>query len=309
MITIAEGLKAYHIYAQASGHSKSTIRWITSAVTYFSEFLGDKQDISQITANDLRRFIIAFGERRGYVKHPFKPERKEPLAPITVQTYARAIRAFFGHMAAEDLIPANPMQRVKIPKVQIRAVPTFSASEVERLLRAPDRTTSAGFRDFALMFTFIDTAARLSELCNLHEKDVDIEHGSLKVMGKGGIERTVPIGSRVCRALLKYKLKYRPHPIGTDAFWLSEDGGQITLNRVESQIRRYGKKAGLQRCYAHKLRHTGSVLFLRNGGDPFSLQKMLGHTTLQMTRHYCNLADTDVKQAHIKFGVADRLKI
>ena len=70
MITIAEGLKAYRLYAQASGHSKSTIRWIIGAVTYFSEFLGDKQDLSQITANDLRRFIIAFGERRGYVKHP-----------------------------------------------------------------------------------------------------------------------------------------------------------------------------------------------------------------------------------------------
>ena len=309
MITIAEGLKAYRIYAQAAGHSKSTIRWITGAVTYFSEFLGEKQDISQVTANDLRRFIIEFGERPGYMKHPWKPERKEPIAPISVQTYARAIRAFFGHMAAEDLIPANPLQRVKIPKVQTRAVPTFSVSEVERLLRTPDRNTPTGFRDYAMILAFIDTGARLSEICNLREKDVDIEHGSLRVMGKGGIERNVPIGSKLCRILLKYKLKYRPQCVGTEAFWLSEDGEQITLNRVESQIRRYGKQAGLERCYAHKLRHTGSVLFLRNGGDPFSLQKMLGHSTLQMTRHYCNLADTDVKAQHVKFGVGDRLKI
>ena len=236
-------------------------------------------------------------------------ERKELISPISVQTYARAIRAFFGHMAAEDLIPSNPLLRVKIPKVQTRAVPTFSASEIERLLKTPDRATPTGFRDFAIMFTFIDTATRLSEICTLREKDVDIEHGLLRVMGKGGKERTVPIGFKVCKTLLKYKLKYRPQPVGTDAFWLSEDGGQITLNRVESQISRYGKKAGLGRCYPHKLRHTGSVMFVRNGGDPFSLQKMLGHSTLNMTRHYCNLADTDVKQAHVKFGVADRLKI
>jgi site-specific recombinase XerD len=127
------------------------------AVTYFSELLGEKQDLSQITGNDLRRFIIEFGERPGYRKHPSKPERKEPISPISVQTYARTIMAFFEHIAAEELIPINPMQRVKIPKVQTRAVPTFSASEVERLLRTPDKNTPTGFRDYAMMLTFIDT--------------------------------------------------------------------------------------------------------------------------------------------------------
>jgi len=67
--------------------------------------------------------------------------------------------------------------------------------------------------------------------------------------------------------------------------------------------------AGLERYYPHKLRHTSSVIYLRNGGDPFSLQKKLGHSSLQMTRHYCELADADVRAAHLKFGVADRLSI
>jgi integrase/recombinase XerD len=127
---------------------------------------------------------------------------------------------------------------------------------------------------------------------------VDIENGYLRVMRKGSKEGFVPIVLKLSRVLIKYRLKYRPQAVGTDAFWLSEDGGPLSLNRVEAQISRYGKKAGLE------LRHTGSVLFLRNGGDPFTLQKMLGHTTLQMTRHYCNLADADVKAQHMKFGVA-----
>jgi site-specific recombinase XerD len=309
MTTISEGLQAYRVYAQAAGHSPRTIGWITGSVRYFSEFMGEQQDIAQITANDLRRFIINWGQRPKFANHPFNPTGDQPVSPISVQTYARGIRAFFGHLAAEELIAANPMQRVKTPKVPTKAVPTFSTGEVERLLRCPDRNTPVGFRDYSLMLTFVDTIARLSELCNLNEKDVDLEGGFLKVMGKGGKERMLPIGNRVCRAFLRYKLKYRPQPIGTEAFWLTPDGARLTPNRVEFRIRRYGKQIGLERCYPHKLRHTGSVMYLRNGGDPFSLQKILGHSSLQMTRHYCNLADTDVKQQHTKFGVADRLKI
>jgi len=82
----------------------------------------------------------------------------------------------------------------------------------------------------------------------------------------------------------------------------------MTAARMEDVIEAHGKSAGLKRCYPHKLRHTGAVLYLRNGGDPFSLQKKLGHSSLQMTRHYSNLADSDVRAQHLKYGVADRLK-
>jgi hypothetical protein len=157
MITISEGLQAYRIYAQAAGHSKRTIGWIESSMRYFAEFLGDKQDISQITANDLRRFIIAWGQRPKFARHPFNRPQNECVSPTSVQTYARGIRAFFGHLASEDLLPINPMQKVKTPKVPTKAVPTFNADEVERLLRCPNRNTPTGFRDYALQLTFIDT--------------------------------------------------------------------------------------------------------------------------------------------------------
>jgi site-specific recombinase XerD len=308
-MTLLEGLKAYRIFAKAAGHSNRTIQWIETSVHYFSEFMGERQDMEQITANDLRRFIIAWNDRPKYAHHPFAEPGKEHISPMTVQTYARAIRAYFGHMAEEEMIPSNPMARVKMPKVPKKIVPTFTSTEIEHLLRMPDKNTSSGFRDFALIMTFIDTNARLSELLNLDEPDVDIENGLIKVMGKGNKQRLIPFGVRTGRLLLKYKMKYRPEPIGTQAFWLSEAGDRLKSPRVEFLIRQYGKRAGLGRCYPHKLRHSGSVLYLRNGGDPFSLQKMLGHTSLQMTRHYCDLADTDVKAAHKKFGVADRLKI
>jgi site-specific recombinase XerD len=309
MITFEEGLQAYRIFAQASGHSKRTIQWITSSVRYFAESLGDKHDVLKVTANDLRRFVISWGQRPKFTEHPYTKAQNENISPVSVQTYARGVRAFFGHLADEEIIPANPMQKVKIPKVTVKSVPTHNVDEVSQLLRMPDKNTPTGFRDFAIMLTILDTHGRLSEICNISCDGINLEAGTLRLMGKGSKERFVPIGAKTCRAILKYKVKYRPQPIGANAFWLTEDGNKISPNRIEVLISKYGEKAGLGRCYPHKLRHTASVLYLRNGGDPFSLQKILGHSSLQMTRHYCNLADTDVKQQHLKFGVGDRLKI
>jgi integrase/recombinase XerD len=310
MATLDDALAAYRICAQAEGRSPKTMRWIMSSVTYFKEFLGpDGQDIDGITGNDLRRFIIELQQRPKFLNHPYNKPRQDKLTAQSIETYARAIRAFFSYLHREEMIDHNPMAKVKMPKVIKKVVPTFSDKEVERLLAQPNKKTDRGFRDYALMLTLVDTAARLSEIADLSVDDADIENGYLRVLGKGGEERYIPFGYKVAKALLKYRLRHRPTPIGTDRFWLTVSGAPLGAERIEKIVKEYGRKAGLKRCYPHKLRHTSSVLYLRNGGDPFSLQKKLGHSSLQMTRHYANLADSDVKAQHLKYGVADRLKV
>ena len=76
----------------------------------------------------------------------------------------------------------------------------------------------------------------------------------------------------LAKALLKYRLKHRPDPLGTERFWLTVDGRPLEGGRIEKIVAEYKRKAGLKRCYPHKLRHTSSVMYLRNGGDPFSLR-------------------------------------
>jgi len=309
MTTLSDALVAYRICAQAEGRSPRTIEWITSSVRYFSEFLGGDPELSNITQHDLRRFIIALQNCFKYRKHPYNKSTQEKLSLRSIETYCRGIRAFFGFLSREELTDTNPMEKVKLPKVPSKVTPTFSTKEVERLLAQPDRTKKHGFRDYTIMLVLVDTGARVSEIANLTVNDADIENGHLRVTGKGGKERHIPFGYKVAKALLKYKLKYRGEPAGNDRFFLSNGGRPISVGRIERVCRRYGEMAGLERCYPHKLRHTSSVIYLRNGGDPFSLQKKLGHSSLQMTRHYCELADADVRAAHLKFGVADRLSI
>jgi len=94
MATLSDALSAYRICAQAEGKSPKAIRWIMSSVSYFSEFLGPKQEISSITANDFRRFIIALQRSTKFRNHPFNKPMPEKLSPQTIETYAWAIRAF-----------------------------------------------------------------------------------------------------------------------------------------------------------------------------------------------------------------------
>jgi site-specific recombinase XerD len=109
--TLSEALTAYRICAQAEGKSPKTVRWIASSVNYFSDFLGpDRQEIENLTCNDLRHFIIALQQRPKFLNHPFNKPKQEKISAQSIQTYARAIRTFFSYLYGEEMIGRNPMQ-------------------------------------------------------------------------------------------------------------------------------------------------------------------------------------------------------
>jgi site-specific recombinase XerD len=309
VMTLQDALVAYRTYARAEGKSPKTIAWINFSVGYFTDFLGlDQQDIATITGNDLRRFIIALREKQKWSNHPYLKSQAK-LSPQSIETYCRGIRALFGFLYREGFIDTNPMAKVKMPSVPETVVPTLSEKDIAKLLAQPNKNSNQGFRDYGIMLTFIDTTLRLSELADLKVDGVDYEQNLLRVMGKGKKERYVPFGHKVAKVLMKYQQKHRPQPVGTDNFWLRFDGKPLSPGRIQKLFTHYAKKAGLKRVYPHLMRHSSSVLYLRYGGDPFTLQRKLGHKTLTMTRHYSQLADTDVRDSHLRYSPADRLKI
>jgi len=311
LTTLSDALAAYRICAKAEGKSPKTVDWIADAIRYFSQFLGDQaNDLGNVNAQSLRQFILALQTKKTFSEHRFTPPQEKPVSPDTVASYTRAIKSFFSFLEREELIPSNPVAKVKVPKTPKRNMPTFSEEDLVRLFAQPDKKTSEGYRDYTIMLTLLDTGLRVSELCGLNVGDVDLTNGYLRVMGKGQRERYVPIGSKVTKALLKYKLSHRSGANGSDNFFLTRDGRPVNKARVQKIIRRYGERAGIKtRPSPHTFRSTKAVLYLRNGGDPFSLQKALGHSSLVMTRRYSNLADSDVRAQHLRYGVADRLKI
>lgn len=159
--------------------------------------------------------------------------------------------------------------------------------------------------------TLLDTGLRCAELCNLTVQDAHIDQGFLKVMGKGSKERVAPIGAAVQKVLLRYLHHFRPEPArpGMDNFFLTLEGLPMAVDGVARMIRRLGQASGVTKLHAHLCRHTFATNYLINGGDVFSLQQILGHTTLEMVRRYVSLAASHVTVQHRKYPPMDRLGV
>ena len=157
----------------------------------------------------------------------------------------------------------------------------------------------------------IDTGLRIEELINLKLADVQINEGWLKIMGKGKKERIVPIGSSVQRALQRYLFRYRPKPAhqGIDSVFLTTDGTPLTSNSLKLMFARLAERSGVHRLHAHLCRHTFATRFLINGGDVFTLQRILGRSTLEMVRHYVNLVSSHITIQHQKYSPLDCLNL
>ncbi|TET14504.1 MAG: hypothetical protein E3J81_06595 [Dehalococcoidia bacterium] len=302
---LARLIQGYRLYARTEGKSDKTITIVANSVSYFEKFLRSEDlppDVTQIGPTEIRAFILYLQQKRRFSGHPFDKTQDRGLSGHTINCYLRSIRVFWSWLVSEEIIQENPLARLKIPKPPKKVIPTFSDVQLRVLLSVIDTSTAEGYRDQAIMLTLLDTALRVSELVNIRLDDLWLEEGLIKVMGKGGKERFVPIGKSIQHILWRHINKYRAEPVTPDCdfLFLARDGRPMTKDRIKKKMSHYGEKAAIKgiRCSLHTLRHTASVKWIRNGGDVFSLQQILGHSTLNMVRVYVNPAQTDVEAAH-----------
>jgi site-specific recombinase XerD len=202
------------------------------------------------------------------------------------------------------------MANVKAPKLEDIIIPTFSQDEIKAMLSYCRPKTFLGERNRALVLCLLDSGLRASELLSLTITDVDYQQGLIKVMGKGKKERLVRIGNNARQQLWRYMLlrdiKAPPH---VQTLWLSEEMRPFTKNGMLLVMHRLGKRAGIRiRCSPHTFRHTFAVSYLRAGGDIFTLQQLLGHSSLEMVKRYSRtLNSDDALKAHQQFSPVDRL--
>ncbi|GAG37852.1 unnamed protein product, partial [marine sediment metagenome] len=241
----------------------------------FLESSGFSTDVAEIGAQELREFILHLQQVKAFEHHPYTRPQDRQLSGHAINCYLRAIRAFWSWLIRDEIILSSPFAKVRIPKPPKKVIPTFSESQLQALLGMIHTSTPIGFRDWSIILMLLDTGIRASELVGLTVKNVNLDDGIVKVNGKGTKERIVPIGARVQRAIWKYLQHHRPQPANPlcDNLFLTRNGEPITVNRLETIIENYGRKAGIEgiRCSPHTFRHTFAISYLRNGGDVFSL--------------------------------------
>lgn len=287
---LTDFVRTYLIACKVEGKSPRTIENYNMVLSRYINFDGD----SGPSANQVRQFLLFL-------------QVEEGLSPSTIHIYYRGLKTFFNWLVAEDFLAKSPMANIRAPRIPKLIIKPFSRQDIDNLLLLCSASTFLDQRNRAIILVFLDTGIRLAEMAGIQLPDVSFDHETIRIMGKGAKERVVRIGKTAQKALLKYLLSRDDrHP----CLWVTEERKPLTRDGIKIMVKRLCFRAEITDAKpgAHTFRHTFAINFLRNGGDVFSLQIILGHATLAMTRRYVSaLGFDDAFIAHQKASPVDRM--
>lgn len=278
--------------------SEYTLNYYSNELTKFRKMLeeqGKPTNPSQIKSNAIKECVILKMMEEG---------RKD----ATINARLRAIRSFFNFLHREGYLFTNPMSGIKLIRQKIQVVETFSRQQVHDLLRQPDQTTFTGLRDYTMLLVLFETGVRVKELANVKIDDINFEDNTLRIRDPKGLkERLVPFQTTVKKYLRKY-LQVRGN-LEHDYVFVTLDNTPISVRAFQNNMAKYGRQANIKnvRCSPHTIRHTFAKMAVLNGADIFTLQKILGHSSLEMVRRYVELFSKDIQKNHQKFSPVENL--
>ena len=213
-----------------------------------------------------------------------------------------SMRRFYGWRSARGDRTENPTTNLVNPRRGRPLPKTLTESQVEKLLTQPDPSTALGLRDKAMLETLYATGLRVSELVGLDASQLNLTQGMVRVCGKGGKERLVPLGEEAVRWIRRYLSEARPDLARgqmSEAVFLSNRGAAMSRQAFWYMIRRHTRAAGIDVPVSpHTLRHAFATHLLNHGADLRVVQMLLGHSDLSTTQIYTHIAKHGLKQIH-----------
>ena len=214
-----------------------------------------------------------------------------------------SVRAFHRFLLREGQVARDPTAAVVRPKLPRSLPKPLAVNDVARLLAQPDRS-AAGLRDRAVLETLYGAGLRVSELVGLDVDDVDLEEGSVRVLGKGGKERDVPLGRYARDAITSYLTRVRPglaRPRSRSALFLNRrNGGRLTRQGVTGILQQHAAAAGIaKKVSPHTLRHSFATHLLEGGADVRVVQELLGHASVATTQVYTLVTKEHLREVYL----------
>lgn len=300
-------IEEYLTVCRIEGKSPATLRWYREKLSRFGRWVDDGK-IEDFSIQLVRSYVEHLQGEVKYADHPKHQSGPDGISAQTIRGHVQTLKGFATWLCEEEYTTTNILERLKLPKAPKKVMQTLTDEEVARLISCIDDKTLTGSRDLSILLLFLDTGMRCAELGGLLVKDVSLEDQCMRVMGKGQKERIVPFGSRSARELIRY-LNLRGQPGPNQTLFADIDGNLLSYNAIRKVFERLANKAGIPRLHVHLMRHTFATNYLRTSGNPFRLQRLLGHETLEMTRRYVDMVRFEEVTKDHQFSPVDRMKL
>jgi len=225
------------------------------------------------------------------------------LHPRTVARLLSSLRSFFRFLVVEKMCKENPAESLEQPKEDVRTIPkVLTVKEVDALLAIPNTDTSLGLRDRVLFELIYACGLRISEASNLTVYDVYLQEALLRVIGKGGHERYIPLVDEAAKWLRRYMKEGRNKLVKKNVDWLflSRSGQRLSRKGIWKRFRELRGRTGVD-AYVHTLRHSFATHLLHNGADLRIVQELLGHADISTTEIYTHVQRKDLQIAHRRY--------
>lgn len=285
-IALSRAIEAYFIAAHARQLSAHTLADYDNTFRRFEEFLGRDPALCDIRPADVRAFLSS----------------RNDLSAKTLRIHT-GLSAPWIWAHKEGFVPQQIVRAVDPPRPEEREIVPYTEQEIRAMLAACDQSRSyersgkrrcnnsrpTAARDKAIVAFLLHTGVRGSELCNLSVRDVRLANQQALVMGKGSKERLVEFSPNAATHLWRY-LATRDQPADHQSFFVSLDGQSLSRYALRRLICGIGDRAGVPNANVHRFRHTFAIQFLRNQGNIFALERVLGHSTLDMVNRYLRIA-------------------
>jgi len=284
--SVARGLRPLTIAAYKAS--------LTQFRTYVQIHLENKEP-QRVTARDVLEYL-----------EYLRSERKNGDAAINRQ--ATILKNFYRAMVAMGHLDATANPMVQFPRIKApaRKLPVvLSLEEVERLLTAPSTGTVLALRDRAILAVLYSTGIRVSECAGMTEEDVDLSELLIKVVGKGGHERTIPLNQTAAAALRVYR-EARGTVAPLMPFFQSRRKKGMTRGAIYERVKRWSRLAGIpKRVSPHRLRHTFATHLVKIGTSLVTIRDMLGHRSITSTQIYLHVTAADLREAADRHPIKD----
>ena len=337
-LKLSQAIEGFTLAKQVAGCSHYTIRNYHLDLRRFSASLDGDPHLRDITSDHVRTHLHQLQTTR--LESPGVAPRPARIpSPKTVRNAHTTLSSLWTWAVEEGYVDVHVVRAVQPPRASHHEIKPLSQADVKAVLdaialsqpwhsRPGTRTSRPSWicrRDRAIILLLLDTGMRAGELCSLTRPDVDLRQGTAQVRGKSrlnagqGKQRIVYFGTRTRKALWQYLQgdqgdhpgpnreagAGKGSPLQAGHLFLTTTGGPIDRRHLASHLGRLGKRAGVQPCNPHRFRHTFSIRYIKNRGDPFTLQKLLGHSSLDMVKRYLAIAQVDCENGHRCAGPVD----